>query len=409
MVSPSLLSPSLPFKSGGSPKAPSLPGKLRGSRSRKDTMSTALCSSDSSVGTLNGTGFDSPSRTQATTADQSSSSPTNMQKATEGPHTDTYRLLSPEVGALSYALPRAGTGLNASEGGELPNKTTTTSEFRAHGTSPSGACLGSNLSPWRRRVSNETPREGSSSPPRELAHHVTNRQSRKETMKAIGSEVAGMVSRPILRRLTRRRSTAGFASRNVPSKAPHNEKPMFEKHVPQAAIDSIRSALLRTDGWPMSRFLDEVMGCYDIDAAEWKPDPAIAGTLVRKCQYKAPVPADVPDTIKRIVGLPDVVTTTSAFRLHSGPGEVTLVQQSYTRDVMYGDRFKIQHTISFKQEPDGVVSRQWASVVWDQPLPWTHSMIRHFVEKKATADSRKMAPQVLRMIEEAGEMSNDPK
>jgi len=219
-------------------------------------------------------------------------------------------------------------------------------------------------------------------------------------MHGMKTEVAARVGN--LRRLTRRRSTGVQAARNVPARAPDGVKPIFEKAV-DGSLDAIRAAFLRLENCPMVRFLEEYMECYDIEATEWKPDDTVAGTLVRKCHYAAPVPADVPDSVAKLVGLPPVVGTTTVYRLRTvDPGEVTLVQQSYTGDVMYGDRFKIQHTISFKEEAGGmIVSRQWTQIVWEQPLPWTHSMIRHFIEKRTKSESSRSAPQLLRMIEDA--------
>lgn len=123
--------------------------------------------------------------------------------------------------------------------------------------------------------------------------------------------------------------------------------------------------------------------------------------VLKRC-YSAPVPENVPDAIAKLVRLPPVIGTTTVYRLRrSEPGEVTLVQQSYTGDVLYGDRFKIQNTISFKEDACGVVSRQWAEIVWDQPLPWHSSLIRHFIEKRSRADAIRYAPQLLCMIEDA--------
>jgi len=232
------------------------------------------------------------------------------------------------------------------------------------------------------------------------AERLARRRLRKDTVRAVGSEVANRVGN--LRRRTLKKVTgAQKAARDVPANAPDGAKPLFEKKL-EATVEGIQAALLRTEQCPMSRFLEEVMGFYDIEGTEWKPDPAVVGTWVRKCDYSAPVPSDVPDSITKILGIPSVLRTTTVYRLQSAvPGEVTLVQQSYASDVMYGDRFKIEHTISFKEEGGSTVSRQWSRVVWIQPLPWTHSMIRHFIEKRTRTDSVRVAGDLVRVMEEA--------
>jgi hypothetical protein len=219
-------------------------------------------------------------------------------------------------------------------------------------------------------------------------------------VRAVGSEVANRVGN--LRRRTLKKVTgAQKAARDATANALDGAKPLFEKKL-EATVEGIQAALLRTEQCPMSRFLEEVMGFYDIEGTEWKPDRAAVGTWVRKCDCSAPVPSDVPDSIARILGVPSVLRTTTVYRLQiAEPGEVTLVQESYTGDVMYGDRFKIEHTLSFKEEGGSIVSRQWSRVIWDQPLPWTHSMIRHFIEKRTRSDSVRVAGDLVRILEEA--------
>jgi len=201
-----------------------------------------------------------------------------------------------------------------------------------------------------------------------------------------------------LRDIARRRSSGIREGKIV---APPGVKPIFEKVV-KATIDDIQAALLRTEQCPMARFLSETLECYDIEPGEWKPDPTEAGTMVLERRYSAPVPDNVPDAVAKLVRLPPVIGTTTVYRLRrSESDELTMVQQSYTGDVMYGDRFKIQNTISFKEDAGGVVSRQWAEIVWREALPWHSSLIRHFIEKRSRADAIRYAPQLLCMIEDA--------
>jgi len=83
-----------------------------------------------------------------------------------------------------------------------------------------------------------------------------------------------------------------------------------------------------------------------------------------------------------------------------------LLQHSYTRDVLYGDRFKVQNASRFHKDEDSncVILDQWMEIVWDKPLPWTHGVVRHFIEAKARSDALAFSADLARCIEEAAEM-----
>merc|ERR1712151_520504 len=69
-------------------------------------------------------------------------------------------------------------------------------------------------------------------------------------------------------------------------------------------------------------------------------------------------------------------------------------EHSYSRDVMYGDRMKVQSTFSFQQATENandVILSQWVEVIWMQPLPWTHKAVTVFVEKFAVAEAERTA------------------
>jgi len=77
------------------------------------------------------------------------------------------------------------------------------------------------------------------------------------------------------------------------------------------------------------------------------------------------------------------------------------VQHSYTSDVLYGDRFKVQCTVRFREQTQGVVVDQWCDIVWDKPLPWTHGVVRHFIEHRARHDAMAMGGDLVRCIQDA--------
>jgi hypothetical protein len=115
-----------------------------------------------------------------------------------------------------------------------------------------------------------------------------------------------------------------------------------------------------------------------------------------------------------MLNIPESVFSTTVWRLCetgeddccSSPSarnvkQLHIVQQSYTKDVLYSDRFKLQNMLSFKEELDGVMLRQWVEVIWLKPLPWTHGIVRKFIEQRCISDATKMAPVHARIIEES--------
>jgi hypothetical protein len=88
------------------------------------------------------------------------------------------------------------------------------------------------------------------------------------------------------------------------------------------------------------------------------------------------------------MGIPDAVDARSLFALCCSDDQLVLVQQSMVQGIMFSDRFRLQNTFSFMQEADGVLLSQWCEVIWDKPLPWTHTPVKMFVEKKAKAEAK---------------------
>jgi len=82
--------------------------------------------------------------------------------------------------------------------------------------------------------------------------------------------------------------------------------------------------------------------------------------------------------------------------------ELVLVQRCYTRDVKYSDRLEMQTTLSFRAvSTGGVMMRQWVDTIWITPLPWTHGMVKHFIEKRSQAMAESNASDFARVIREA--------
>jgi hypothetical protein len=211
--------------------------------------------------------------------------------------------------------------------------------------------------------------------------------------------------------MVRRGSTAKDLPNTEP---PKRVPPLLVQLLPGVTIASLRKAFESTDHCPNTKFIAEVLGATSINASPLAQCPDYAGTKVRKLSCMMPVPGDMPATLRKMLNIPESVFTTMVWRLSKAGEEdcctspnthnmehLNVVQQSYTKDVMYGDRFKFQTILSFTEQPDGVMLRQWAEVVWLKPLPWTHSMIRKFIEQRCISDVEKMAPVHARIIEES--------
>jgi len=210
------------------------------------------------------------------------------------------------------------------------------------------------------------------------------------------------VSHRIMRRMSRRQSTLLTASRRVPApKVEAGAKPLYTEVLRNTTTHLVQAALKNGTYCPMLRFLKEVLQCHSILATGWKKCPNMPGTWVRKAQWSAPIPADIPTTVARLLGVPDVVTGTSVWRLQECGNTLTLMQHSYTKDVLYGERFVLQSTLQFTQKGNDVIFRNFADTKWVVPLPWTHIAVKAFVERKARVDALAMAPDLRRIIEDA--------
>jgi len=229
----------------------------------------------------------------------------------------------------------------------------------------------------------------------EEAQQPPGRRSRRHTV--------ARKSRRFAERVVRRCSSLTTAARRVPCVVvPSNMPPLFTQVLPKVTIPRLRDALERTDSCPLLRFLRDEMGCYDMRTTNWKSNGDEAGGLVRKSDYTMLVPRDIPETAARLLRIPEHITGTTIWHLRRDGPDLLVVQHSYTGDVLYGDRFQLQNTFSFRPEPEGgIVISTWTDVVWVSPLPWTHTVVRHVIERKAKADSVAVAAQLADIIQES--------
>jgi len=193
---------------------------------------------------------------------------------------------------------------------------------------------------------------------------------------------------------------------------PVGRKPLVSQKLPGLDIKSIRTSLEMEEG-PVQRFMREILGCSEFNTTPWaarRPTAADtegakkAGTgtsiFFRRSRYRAAMPSDIPSSVARLVGMPDSVDARSLFVLGCMDDQLVLVQQSMVQGVMFSDRFRLQNTFSFVQEADGVLLSQWAEVIWDKPLPWTHTPVKMFVEKKARAEAKSTFRDFARRIQD---------
>lgn len=192
--------------------------------------------------------------------------------------------------------------------------------------------------------------------------------------------------------------------------APRGLKPLTSQKLCGVTIEQIRTALQAVDG-PFQKFMHEILGCEDFSTTPWaasRSDNRISDrrgvkqiVFFRRSRYRAKMPEDVPGPIRKLIGIPEYANAHSLFALGCSDQELVLVQQSFVQGIMYSDRFRLQNTFCFTQEANGCLLAQWAEVVWSKPLPWSHTPVKVFVEKRAKAEAKSTFRDFARTIREA--------
>lgn len=184
------------------------------------------------------------------------------------------------------------------------------------------------------------------------------------------------------------------------SKGPRMQErpaPVCEMRIPHLTVSDVLAALLK-DGWPVHRFLREALDAHDISSTPWVDGQRGKGK-VRQVHFMMPL-RDAPAAVRALVSIPESSKMTMISRLRSSDDEVVLVQHTCTHDVMYGEHFRTQETLSFRPHPDGgVLLTKWAEIVWVKPLSWTLGAFKAFVEKKAWASAPVTAEVFARVLE----------
>jgi len=217
--------------------------------------------------------------------------------------------------------------------------------------------------------------------------------SRRDLMRRVPTAAA--ISKRLTARFSRlRRQTTLFtASKRVPAAAEPTWSQLSSHHIPDATVTTIYNALRNLENCPLCQFRREVAGCHGFEGTSWQQCPDMEGTEVRKVCYTTEVPPDIPSIARKLLNIPDEIRGSTVSRLRREEEKVVLVEHSYTRDILYGDRFKVEFTLSVLPdiEKGGVTIRQWVEILWDKPLPWTHGVLKHMIESRAKSDAALLA------------------
>lgn len=183
---------------------------------------------------------------------------------------------------------------------------------------------------------------------------------------------------------------------------PPGEKPLSRKYFTGVSLQRLRDALGSDGGGaPLMILLRENLHFQDISETPWL-EGSVPGLSTQKTSYFAPLPADIPDFVKRLGSLPKRIRGTSLNSLHLCHDTLFLTVCSRFEGVMYGDRMHVLHTHTFKEDTSrGIEWSQWSKVHWTKPLPWTHQPLRSLIEKRAKAEAMASAPHFAAILENA--------
>jgi len=211
---------------------------------------------------------------------------------------------------------------------------------------------------------------------------------------------------PKLERANRRvRTELRAAMHRLPHpRAFQRSKPLYSQ-ILDKTIGEIREDFTKDDECVIKRFLRDVMGCFDTSESDWAQNEKTHSDMVKSFEYKTLLPNDVPNAVVRLCRLPQTILGSTLVRVCSNDVEFAIIQHSRTHNVLYGERFLMQNTISFQQHHSGgVLLQQWTEVVWIEPLPWTHGVVKYFIEAKAESGARGKAAEFARVIKDSSAM-----
>eukprot|EP00913_Durusdinium_trenchii_P029737 g27869.t1 len=203
------------------------------------------------------------------------------------------------------------------------------------------------------------------------------------------------------------RTRGSQLARNLPDVEVPPKQPLTSHLVKEATLKKIWAVMKRPDACPLIQFLSEVANCYDFHTTPWVACNVIPGAKVRKCCYMAPVPEDVPGFARRLLNVPDQLSSTSVWRLVRDPEEHRrLVLNARHQDTVtrrcdsYSTATPVTCSTAIALRCNAP-HKGCIAVTKDKPLPWTHGVVRHFIEHRARHDALAMGGDLVRCIQEA--------
>jgi len=188
---------------------------------------------------------------------------------------------------------------------------------------------------------------------------------------------------------------AGFA-------VPAATKPTVSGCLDMGLAD-LHSALLRSEGGgPCAEFLSGMLGCFDIEPGPWVDCPRSADATIQRTRYSLPLPADIPESIARLLGIGRAIPSSTVSRLAADGAEVVLQQITRTEGLLYSERMRVLNTHIFRQVDSGVEWRTLTQIIWLRPLPWTHGFIARLIEHRVRSETQDQAPKLMAVLHRTG-------
>lgn len=182
----------------------------------------------------------------------------------------------------------------------------------------------------------------------------------------------------------------------LPAAQAPGEVPFYHATFPGKTLKHIKKAL-RAVPFILEKVFEE-QGATEMSTSAWQQSAGEdAGTFVRGMRFMLPLPKDV-----QIIQMPDFSRVTTAVRLKETDKEVVMLYQTTTHDAPFGETFRVQDTLTFTEDEEGVVLNRWCEIIWVGSLPWGMGMvIKPAVESSVKAKSAESQPRFVEMIQKA--------
>lgn len=182
---------------------------------------------------------------------------------------------------------------------------------------------------------------------------------------------------------------------------PFEQEPLVHVPLPKLTLEDLRQRF-QSYHWPITHFLKTEYGAFDFSETGWVITDQ--GKHVRNTCLQMPTPADVPRALMRLVGAPDHATSNMDYTCSFEDDHLVLVQRTSATGIVYSEYFRVWDAFSFKPRPSGgTMLMRWTKVEWILDLPWTHRMIKYFVEKKTMESARASTNTLVRILQEGAQ------